>query len=143
MDQYLIAHIGHTTKWCEHITWWKPDSCGYTFCIEKAGLYEHHQATSICTTAGGFGICIAVTKEVVQQIARSTPFYQNHLAEAARLYDGGDLVVVPNSPQAWRHLLMHRLDTGRIEKPTPIASNKARAFYLPEATRTSEREEQS
>ena len=25
-DQYLIAHVGHTHKWDEHICWWKPDS---------------------------------------------------------------------------------------------------------------------
>jgi hypothetical protein len=29
-SEYLIAHIGHTTKSHEHITWWKPDSRGYT-----------------------------------------------------------------------------------------------------------------
>jgi hypothetical protein len=55
VNKYLIAHIGHTQKHNEHVTWWKPDSCGYTICIDKAGRYSEEDAVSICRHGG----CIA------------------------------------------------------------------------------------
>jgi hypothetical protein len=85
MSQYLIAHIGHTTKSCEHITWWKPDSRGYTVCIDKAGLYEETQARRICESSG---ICIAMPLADAKKLARSTPYYRRSNGELARLYDG-------------------------------------------------------
>lgn len=44
MSDLLIAHIGHTLREHEHITWWKPDSRGYTICIDKAGRYGEVEA---------------------------------------------------------------------------------------------------
>jgi thymidine kinase len=44
--EYLIAHIGHTHKGHEHVTWWKPNSCGYTVCIDKAGRYSEDEVVS-------------------------------------------------------------------------------------------------
>lgn len=128
MAEYLIAHIGHTTKWLEHITWWRPDSKGYTFCIEKAGLYGEGEARSICQ----YGDCIAVTKSAAAAISKSTPYYRRTGGELARLYDGGEHVVVPNSKEAWAHLMSHSLKAAsKTEKPIPMAPTKARAIYLP------------
>lgn len=126
MSQYLIAHIGHSTKWCEHITWWKPESCGYTICIEKAGLYDEAEARSICQ----YGSCIAVKKDVAAALARSTPYYRKSSGDLAKLYDGGSHAVVPNSKDAWAILMAARLCCGKPDRPTPIGA-KARAIYLP------------
>lgn len=126
MTTYLIAHIGHTTKYLEHITWWRPDSRGYTFCIEKAGLYDEAEAKSICS----IGSCIAVPKAVAEVDARSTPWYRRSDGTLNKLYDGGPHRVVPNDAQVWRRLFSGRLSgCARPEKPTPIGS-KARAIYL-------------
>jgi hypothetical protein len=127
MSQYLIAHIGHSTKWCEHITWWAPDSKGYRVSIEKAGLYSEAEAKSICQ----WGSCIAVKKEDAQPLSMPTPYYRRQDGRLDRMYDGGEHVVVPNTGQAWAHLMRHRLDFGKTEKPTPISPAKARAAYLP------------
>lgn len=126
MSDYLIAHIGHTTKWSEHVTWWKPDSCGYTICIEKAGLYGEAEARSICQC----GSCIAVPKDEAAKLKRGTPFFRRGGGDLARLYDGGPHAVVPNGRNEWKALLAARLDCGKTEKPTPIGA-KARAIYLP------------
>lgn len=126
MSEYLIAHIGHSTKWCEHITWWKPDSKGYTVCIEKAGIYSEQEARGICR----YGGCIAVTKDEASKLSRSTPYYRRADGTLARLYDGGDHVVVPNGKKEWAALMASRMDCGKPDKPTPIGA-KARAIYLP------------
>lgn len=126
MEKFLIAHIGHTTKWCGHITWWKPDSCGYTVCIDKAGIYMEGEARSICRS----GLCIAVPKADVQKLARSTPFYRAGGGILARMYDGGPHSVVENSREGWKALMAARLDCGKADKPTPISKAKAGAIYL-------------
>ncbi len=128
MSQYLIAHIGHTNKETEHITWWNPNSRGYTFCIEKAGRYDLAEATSICRD----GLCVAVMPEDAQALSRSTPYYRRMDGTLNKLYDGGPHRVVPNSIEAWTHLKAHRLDCGRHDKPTPISAKKARAIYITE-----------
>lgn len=131
MTKYLIAHIGHTCNHHEHITWWNPDSKGYTVCIDKAGLYDEEEARSICK----YGQCIAVTKEVAQPLARTTPYYRRSDGTLNKLYDGGPHSVVPNTSQDWRVLMSSRLNgCGKADKPTPISQAKAQAIYLtPEA----------
>lgn len=127
MSHYIIAHIGHSTKWSEHICWWKPDSRGYTFDIERAGLYDLKEAESICDS----GLCIAVAKADAEKIAKGEPFYRRSDGELARLYDGHCVAVVPNSADAWRHLLLCCIYPNRKkERPTPIGK-KAGAIYLP------------
>lgn len=126
MSAFLIAHIGHTTKWCEHITWWNPNSRGYTVCIEKAGIYSEKEARFICQ----YGSCIAVSKEDAAKLSRGTPYYRQGGGLLARLYDGGPHVVVPNGMNEWKTLMASRMDCGKTEKPTPIGA-KARAIYLP------------
>lgn len=129
MSQYLIAHIGHTNRHHEHITWWNPDSLGYTVCIDKAGLYSETEARSICRV----GICIAVAKDVAEPLSRSTPYYRRSNGELAKLYDGGPHKVVANCLTDWKVLLAGRLaNCAHPEKPTPISTTKARAIYLPE-----------
>lgn len=126
MSDYLIAHIGHTTKWCEHISWWKPDSRGYTLCIDKAGLYTEAESRSICQS----GICIAVPKSVAAKLSRTTPYYRRADGTLNKLYDGGPHTVVPNDLEVWRALFSGRLGgCAHPEKPTPIGA-KARAIYL-------------
>lgn len=127
MTQYLIAHIGHTTKSHEHVTWWKPDSCGYTICIDKAGLYSEDDARSNCRN----GSCIAVPKAVAEQFAKSTPYYRRQDGSLNKLYDGGPHRPVPNMLAAWKPLLAARLyGCAHPIKPTPISATKARAIYL-------------
>jgi hypothetical protein len=126
MSEYLIAHIGHTRKDCEHITWWNPDSKGYTVCIDKAGLYTEAKARSICS----IGTCVAVPKSVAAELARTTPYYRRADGTLNKLYDGGPHSVVPNELKAWKVILAGRLSgCGHPEKPTPIGA-KARAIYL-------------
>jgi hypothetical protein len=109
MSQFLIAHIGHTRRQNEHVCWWKPDSKGYTICIDKAGLFSEDEARSICQ----HGECIAVRVQAVEPLARSTPYYRQSGGKLGKLYDGGPNRPVENEDQAWRHLL-----------------NKARSIYL-------------
>jgi hypothetical protein len=127
MSKYLIAHIGHTIKDHEHITWWKPDSNGYTICIDKAGLYDESEARAICS----YGACIAVSKFVAEQDARSTPYYRRQDGTLNKLYDGGPHRVVPNDAQVWKRLMSGRLARcAHPEKPTPISVKKARSVYI-------------
>lgn len=135
MDYYLIAHIGHTGKFSEHVVWWNPDSRGYTICIDKAGTYTEQEARSICSRTS---LCLAVIKEEAAKLARSTPYYRRGDGTLAKLYDGDKHHVVPNGKAEWAALIKARFDFGEIDKPTPIGA-KARAIYLPdnvqEATR--------
>lgn len=125
--EYLIAHIGHTLKSHEHVTWWKPDSCGYTICIDKAGRYSEDEARSICQ----YGSSIAVRVQAVESLARSTPYFRRSDGKLAKLYDGGPHRPVENDAQAWRHLLSNRLLCSKTtERPTSMASSKRRAIYL-------------
>lgn len=130
MSEFLIAHIGHTTKWTEHVTWWKPESRGYTICVDKAGRYSEAEAKSICVT----GECIAVPATLVEPMARSTPYYRMPNGRLAKLYDGGPHRPVDNEHQAWRQLLNGRLLCSKTTaRPTPMPASKARAIYLDEA----------
>ena len=125
--EYLIAHIGHTLRSHEHVTWWNPDSRGYTICIDKAGRYSEEEARSICQHGGS----IAVRVQVVDSLARSTPYYRRSDGKLAKLYDGGPHRPVENDAQAWRRLLNNRLPCAKTtERPTPMASSKRRAIYL-------------
>ena len=127
MSEFLIAHIGRTHKENEHITWWKPDSCGYTICIDKAGLYSEDEARNDCQ----YGSCIAVPTTVAETLARSTPYYRRQDGALNKLYDGGPHRVVPNTLEAWKFLLAGRLwRCAHPERPTPISPKKARAIYL-------------
>lgn len=132
IDLYLIAHIGHTTKSHEHIQWWKPDSRGYTVCIDKAGLYSADEAASICNNS--HGVCIAVREADVKPLARTTPYYRLSNGTLGKLYDGDRHRPVPNSRGCWAALMACVVwPAGRTENPRPIGA-KARAIYLDGAT---------
>lgn len=125
--EYLIAHIGHSSRHNEHVCWWKPESKGYTICVDKAGRYSEEEARSICFT----GECIAVRVQAVESLARTTPYYRMTNGRLGKLYDGGPHRPVENESQAWRHLLSNRLlCSNTTEKPTPMPASKARAVYL-------------
>lgn len=134
MSDYLIAHIGHTTKSHEHVTWWKPDSCGYTICIDQAGRYSEAEARSICGTLG-IGECIAVRAQDVEPLARSTPYYRRSDGTLNKLYDGGPHRPVPNSRDAWKQLFAARLSgCASPIRPTTIGA-RGRAIYIDAALR--------
>lgn len=125
--EYLIAHIGRSGRHNEHVCWWKPDSKGYTICVDKAGRYSEEEARSICFT----GECIAVRVQAVEPLARSTPYYRQSNGRLGKLYDGGPHRPVENEAQAWRQLLSNRLLCSKTTaKPTPMPASKARAVYL-------------
>lgn len=127
MNEYLIAHIGHTIKSHEHITWWKPAHCGYTICIDKAGVYSEDEARRICENESR---CIAVLKVHAEAFARSTPYYRKSDGTLAKLYDGGPHRPVPNSQEAWKHLLAARLSgCAHPIKPTSIGA-RGRSIYI-------------
>lgn len=127
MIEYLIAHVGHTTKSSEHVVWWKPDSKGYTICIDKAGRYTSEQVAKICRS----GECIGVPVDNVEPLARSTPYYRLSNGTLGKLYDGGPHRPVPNSIGSWHALMNSRAPADRkAVKPTPITASKARAIYL-------------
>lgn len=127
-EMFLIAHIGHTIKSHEHITWWKPDSRGYTICIDKAGRYSAADAGAICS----HGSCIAVLVQDVEPLSRSTPYYRRSNGTLGGPCDGGPHRPVPNSRGCWNALMKQRSyppQTVKAEKPTPIGT-KGRAIYL-------------
>lgn len=130
MAEYLIAHIGHTGKHHEHVCWWKPDGCGYTICVDKAGRYSAEEAASICNV--DHSVCIAVPVEAVEPLARSTPYYRLSNGTLGKLYDGGPHRPVPNNRGCWTALIASRSYpvAFKHKKPTPIGA-KARAIYLP------------
>jgi hypothetical protein len=126
MSAYLIAHVGHTGRHNEHICWWKPDSRGYTICVDKAGVYGEEEAARICDD----GTCVAVPPEHAQAVARSHPYFRRSNGTLSPLYDGSNHRPVPNSKEAWTRILDHaRPRSRRALKPTPIGV-KARAIYL-------------
>ena len=124
---YLIASVGHTIKSHEHVTWWNPNSRGYTICIDKAGRYNEDEARAICRD----GSSIAVRVQDVEPLALSTPYYRRSDGKLAKLYDGGPHRPVRNDAQGWRQLLSNRLLCSKTtERPTPMPAGKARAIYL-------------
>ena len=124
--EYLIAHVGHTKKHDEHICWWRPESRGYTICVDKAGRYTEAEARSICTASE----CIAVPVDAAVGIARTTPYFRRPDGTLGGLYDGGPHRPVENSSKAWTAIKLAALVIGRYAKPTPITPSKARAIYL-------------
>jgi hypothetical protein len=126
MTAYLIAHVGHTRKSDEHICWWRPDSKGYTICVEKAGHYSEDEARKICSQSE----CIAVPLVDAAKLARFTPYYRLSDGTLAKLYDGGPHRPVENTSKAWSSIKLAALIVGKYAKPTPIAPSKARAIYL-------------
>lgn len=126
MREYLIAHIGHTTKSSEHVCWWKPNSCGYTICIDKAGRYSDAEARSICQ----HGECVAIPVTAAEALARTTPYFRRPNGNLDKLYDGGPHRPVPNSRETWGAIMAATIiSTPRWSKPTPIGA-KARSIYL-------------
>lgn len=127
MTQYLIAHIGHTQRHNQHVCWWKPDSRGYTICVDKAGRYSEEEASRICFT----GECIAVPVASVESLARSTPYFRRQNGMLQKMYDGDSHRPVDNEAQAWRQLMSARLLCSKTtEKPTPTPPSKATSIYL-------------
>lgn len=128
MSEYLIAHVGHTQKHDEHVCWWKPDSRGYTICIDKAGRYSEAEARGICETSE----CIAVPVDAAVSIARTTPYYRLPDGRLARFYDGGPHRPVDNAARNWSSLKAAALVIGKYAKPTPMTPSKQRSIYLQE-----------
>ena len=126
MAEFLIAHVGHTGKTDEHICWWKPDSRGYTICLDKAGRYTEEEARGICTSSE----CIAVPVDAATSIARTTPYYRRPNGTLGGLYDGGPHRPIENTRKTWTDLKLAALVIGKYARPTPIPPSRARAIYL-------------
>lgn len=47
----VIRDIGYWIWSNEHGKWWRPDSNGYTDCLEEAGIYSHVETQQILTGA--------------------------------------------------------------------------------------------
>lgn len=124
--EFLIAHVGHSGKSDEHICWWKPDSRGYTICVDKAGRYSEEKARSICDGS----VCLAVPVSAAVALARTTPYYRLSNGTLGKLYDGGPHRPVENARKEWSALKLAAIVIGRYVKPTPITPSKARAIYL-------------
>lgn len=124
--EFLIAHVGHTGKMDEHVCWWRPESKGYTICVDKAGRYGESEARGICERSE----CIAVPFEAAAALARTTPYYRQSNGTLARLYDGGPHRPVENSRTAWTAIKLAAFVIGTYAKPTPITPSKTRAIYL-------------
>lgn len=125
--QFLIAHIGHTCKSNEHITWWNPDCAGYTICTAKAGRYSEDKAKEISR----YGHSMAVPLPVAEALTRGVPKYRKHDGTLANMYDGSLHKPVENTPENWKQLIAGRLDCGVVpHKPTPMPRSKSRAIYL-------------
>jgi hypothetical protein len=126
MNEYLIAHVGHTQRHDEHICWWRPESRGYTICVDRAGRYSEQEARSICAET----VCIAVPVEAAKGLARTTPYYRLPNGTLGKLYDGGPHSPVENRPKEWAAIKEHALLIGKYAKPTPMAASKQRAIYV-------------
>lgn len=119
---YYIASLKHTHKHHEHITFWGPDSRGYTpVAGEFIGKYDAAQAAKLNNGVD----YIAIPVEVVQTVLAAEPYWK----PGARFYDQRG-PVVPNDKRAWDILIAGSLQDGRTHKPKPEPfKGKRRAIF--------------
>lgn len=112
MTNYYIASIKHTNRYHEHITWWGPDSCGYTPVVgDRIGEYDADFAREHNTGMD----YIAVPVEAVQALLSAEPEYK----PGARFYDQRG-PVVENTRENWQALIAASMIEGRYSKPKPV-----------------------
>lgn len=127
---FFIASLKHTSKECEHITWWSLNHCGYTPVMgERCGQYTLDEALKL---NDGFD-CLAVPVEAVQALQSPEPYFRmpSNLGPG-RFYDQRG-PVVDNTRANWNRLIAASLAEGRRYKPKPEVYRKVRrSFALPE-----------
>jgi hypothetical protein len=70
-DFYVVA-VCHTIRDHEYITLWRPDDCGYTPVLPRAGRYDYERVMSHLDYYHG-GDHIAVRKAVIDALAVPIP----------------------------------------------------------------------
>lgn len=124
---YFIASIKHTNKNHEHITWWGPNSCGYTPVVgDYIGQYSIEDAAHLNDGL----VYIAVPVEIVRALLSPEPYFRPHAP--ARFYDQRG-PVVDNTRNNWIALLAASLRDGRPAKVKPkpeVFRGKRRSFAL-------------
>lgn len=124
-NTYYIASLKHTSKSCEHITWWGRMSSGYTPVLgEYVGRYVYGYAVDL---NDGWD-CIAVPASAVEPLMSTEPYYRPE--RPARFYDQRGPVVL-NSRANWNRLIAGSLQFGRHYKPKPeVFRGRMRSFAL-------------
>jgi hypothetical protein len=119
---WLIVSLKHTHRDDEHITFWRPDRCGYTPVVSRAGDYDLEFARDHNDGVDN----IAVPRAVVEAISRGTPYYK----PGAKFYDH-ESPVVDNDRNHWLALGLARLKTARAMRKPEVFKGQRRC--IPEA----------
>ena len=72
MSEFYVVAVCHTNRGHEYITLWRPDDCGYTPVLPRAGRYERE---SIESRLGYYntGSHIAIPIDVLDKLAVAIP----------------------------------------------------------------------
>lgn len=94
MSEYIVVAVCHTIRDHEYITLWRPDDCGYTPVVPRAGLYSRERIAQHLDYYNG-GEHIAVPAHVVQALGvEPPPRYFDYAGPA-----------VPNTRASWDVLI--------------------------------------
>ncbi|MDW3684864.1 hypothetical protein RA280_24550 [Cupriavidus sp. CV2] len=94
MSEYIVIAVCHTNRQHKYITLWRPDDCGYTPVVRRAGRYSRDAVLAHVDYYHG-GQHIAVPAHVVESLGIEPP---------ARYFDYAG-PAVPNTRASWEKLL--------------------------------------
>ncbi|MBP6861372.1 MAG: hypothetical protein KBC57_03335 [Neisseriaceae bacterium] len=81
-QHYFVISLGHSKKADDFILFWRPDNCGYTFCVEKAGLYTEQQVLDSLGYYNSGDGTLAVPAAVINRLANKMPCLFNAYDES-------------------------------------------------------------
>jgi len=119
---WLIVSLKHTSSRDEHITFWRPNRCGYTPVVPRAGDYDVDFARDHNDGVDH----IAVPRAVVEAISCPTPYWK----PGAQFYDHAG-AVVDNDRDHWGALILARLRPTQPEARVKPDVFKGRRRCLP------------
>jgi hypothetical protein len=122
---FYIASLKHTNKHHEHITFYGPDSRGYTLVIgESIGKYTLQEAAKL-----NDGIdCLAIPVDDVHALLSPEPYYRHQSGAPHRVYDQRG-PVLDNTKDIWAMLAMANSKAFTFEtKSASIRSIKPDVF---------------